>query len=184
MKHLHTFVAVLLNVLFCATLLWFFTQNSYLRPYAGSATIEIIAALLLLVSIYANFFLLYPTLYRKNKFLYWIMVVAFSFIAACLDLAIAYPHIAQYNAFLIENVGATHFVSKHVLFISGRNLAFNFFPFMFRVSRQLQEALSAEVAIVYDNVHMLDVVDGDHHLLLIPKSEIYYCKQDGNYTRI
>lgn len=184
MKRSHTAVFILLNVLFCAALFWFFSQNSYLRPYAGSAIKEILAALPLLAIIYTNFFILYPKLYRKSKILYWITVMAFSFLAACLDLAIAYPNIAQYNGFLIENAGATHFVFKHVLFISGRNLAFNFIPFMFQVSRQLREALSAEVAIVYRDVKMLDVVDSDHNLLLIPKSDIYYCIQNGNFTRI
>ncbi|MBR4135463.1 MAG: MarR family transcriptional regulator [Bacteroidales bacterium] len=184
MKHMHTAVAVLLNVLFCAALLWFFTTNSYLRPYAGSATKEILAALPLLASLYANYFLLYPTLYRKSRIPYWITVVAFCFVAACLDLAIAYPNIAQRNAFLIENVGVPRFVSKHVLFLLGRNLAFNFFPFMIQERRQSQEALSAEAAIVYRDVRLLDVVDAEHNLFLIPKSDIYYCVQDGNFTRI
>ena len=48
MKHLDKIVAVLLNLLFCGALLWFFTRNSILRPYAGSSFKETIAGVLVL----------------------------------------------------------------------------------------------------------------------------------------
>ena len=67
MKHLDKIVAVLLNLLFCGALLWFFTRNSILRPYAGSSFKETIAGVLLLGSLYLNYFLLYPKLYQKHS---------------------------------------------------------------------------------------------------------------------
>ena len=57
MKHLNIFLAVLLNVLFCAIVLYFFANYSQLRPYAGSAVKEVLAGLLLLATLYANYFL-------------------------------------------------------------------------------------------------------------------------------
>ena len=50
MKDLKEIVIVLLNALFCVALLWFFTQNAFLRPYAGSAFKEVVAGLLMLGS--------------------------------------------------------------------------------------------------------------------------------------
>ena len=58
MKHRRTIVIVLLNVLFCAVLLYFFVNNSYLRPWAGSVTNEVLAGLLLLATVYANYYLI------------------------------------------------------------------------------------------------------------------------------
>ena len=57
---------------------------------------------------------------------------------------------------------------------------------MFGERKQLQEALDAEVRIVYQEVRKLDVVDHNNKnkLILIPIDDIYYCLQDGNYTRI
>jgi hypothetical protein len=53
-KNLKTIVIISLNVLFCILVIWFFTQNSILRPYAGSFLKEAISAMLLLGSLYAN----------------------------------------------------------------------------------------------------------------------------------
>ena len=67
-KHLKTIVIISLNVLFCTLVIWFFTQYSILRPYAGSFLKEAISAMLLLGSLYANYFLLYPKIYQKNSY--------------------------------------------------------------------------------------------------------------------
>ena len=64
-KQTRTIIIVLLNVLFCAYMLWFSARNTYLRPYAGSTTRELLAGLILLVTLYTNYFLLYP----KHPFL-------------------------------------------------------------------------------------------------------------------
>ena len=65
-KQTRTIIIVLLNVLFCAYMLWFFARNTYLRPYAGSTTRELLAGLILLITLYANYFLLYPKLHKKH----------------------------------------------------------------------------------------------------------------------
>ena len=185
MRHLHIAVSIALNVLFCLALLWFFTHYSYLRPYAGSTMKEVIAALLLLFSLYINYYLLYPKLHKNHPVLYWLLVIVVSFLTACADLAVAYHGIMQCNAFIIKELGEFRYFSIHLLFIIGRNFAFNFFPFLFRERRLLQEALNTEVRIVYRDARMVDVADNKHHdMRLISKDDIYYCKQDTNYTRI
>ena len=185
MKHMRTTVIVLLNILFCIILLWLFTRNAFLRPYAGSPAKEIIAASLLLLTLYANYFLLYPLLYKNHPVLYWLSVITASLIAAGVDMAIAYPNIAKCSAFIIAEIGLFRFFSRHVLFIFGRNLAFNFFPFMIRERKEMQEALATETKIVYQNVQMIDAMERDkpHRMHLLPIKDIYYCMQDANYTR-
>lgn len=184
MKDLNKIVKVLLNILFCVALLYFFTQNAFLRPYAGSSSKEIIAGLLLLGSMYANYFLLYPNFYEQNSHIfYWFLLATLVFITAFLDLAIAYPYISKFNASTIEAVGFLNYFAKRFLFIAGRNLAFNFFPFMFRERKQLQQALESEVRVVYKDTQLIDIID-NKDVRLIPKDSIYYCLQDGNYTWI
>ena len=36
MKRRNTIATILLNILPCTALLWFFSRNAYLRPYLGS----------------------------------------------------------------------------------------------------------------------------------------------------
>ncbi|MCR5549760.1 MAG: LytTR family transcriptional regulator DNA-binding domain-containing protein [Bacteroidales bacterium] len=185
MKHLHTFVIISLNILFCAALLWFFTRNAFLRPYAGSAIKEVFAGILLLGSLYINYFLLYPKLYKQHAFwAYWFLVFGISLIAGVLDMVIAYPHISNSNAMFIETIGFTKYFAPRVLFIVGRNLAFNFFPFMLQERRQLQKTLENEVKVVYQQARLLDVCDKDNNCRHIPADNVLYCKKEGNYTYV
>lgn len=185
MKDLNKIAKVVLNALFCVALLWFFTQNTFLRPYSGSSLKEIIAGLLLLGTMYVNYFLLYPKLYEKHvQIFYWFAVVLISFFVAVLDLVIAYSYIKICLSPVIESVGFWGIFGKLLLLQFGRNIAFNFFPFMFRERKHLQQALESEVRVVYKDTRLIDIIDDKKNVCLIPKDSIYYCLQDGNYTWI
>ena len=184
MKHLKTIVSILLNIVFCAVLLWFFTRNAFLRPYAGSPLKEIIAGLLLLGSLYANYFLFYPKLYQYSNSVYWLLLVFTALMTAFLDFAIAYPNISLCCAETIQHSGFFSFFSKRFLFVVGRNLAFNFFPFLFRERQHFKKSLEKEVKVVYQTVRMLDVTDKDNNIQLVNIDDIFYCHQQRNFTDI
>lgn len=185
MKNRKKFVIILLNVLFCAITLWFFSRNAFLRPYAGSAFKECLACFLLLGSLYINYFLLYPKLYHKYPYIiYWLVLVLMAIVTSTLDMAIAYPFIKECNAKIIELTGAFYFIGSALIFLFGRNLAFNFFPFLLRERQHYQQALEKEVSIVYRDVRMLDVVDEHNDIQLVPIEDIFYCHQQGNFTEI
>jgi len=186
MKNTNKIVTVVLNVLFCAALLWLFSRNCFLRPYAGSMWKELFAGVMQLATLYINYFLLYPLLVEKrhSHTLYWLAVGVMVLVFTVLELAIARPYIMECSRFIIEQIGFYSFFSKLLFAVGGRYLFFNFFPYLFRERKQLQEALDAEVKIVYQEVRKLDVVDHNNQLILIPIDDIYYCRQDGNYTRI
>lgn len=184
-KYLKTVALVLLNVLFCATVIWLFTQNSVLRPYAGSFLKEALSALLLLGSLYANYFLLYPKIYKKYSYIiYWAAVVFFAIVVGIADLAIAYPFIVSLNPQLIQHIGYYNFFSTILYFTIGRNLALNFFPYLFRERQHLRHSLEKEREIVYERVRMLDVTDKDSNVQLVSIDDIFYCEQQRNFTTI
>ena len=184
-KYLKTIVIILLNVLCCAITIWFFTHYSVLRPYAGSFFKEFLCALFMIGPLYVNYFLLFPRIYQnKSHLLYWIAVVLFAIISGIVDMAIAYPYIASCNANLIQIVGFFTFVSTHLFFIIGRNLALNFFPYLFRERQHLRHSLEKEREIVYERVRMLDVTDKDSNIHLVSIDEIFYCLQQRNFTTI
>ena len=185
MKHSRTIVSILLNIVFCAVLLWFFTRNAFLRPYAGSPLKEVLAGLLLLGSLYANYFLFYPILYQKcARVLYWLALVFTALITSILELAIAYKSIVFCNGFLIQEVGFIYYFSMHLALIAGRNLLFNFFPFLLRERQHFKKSLEKEVKVVYQTVRMLDVTDKNNNIQLVNIDDIFYCHQQRNFTEI
>ena len=185
MKHLNTIVIILLNILFCFGLLWFFTRNAFLRPYAGTTLKEAVAGLLLLGSLYANYFLLYPKLHQKHSHnFYWLSVFFIALATGTIELAIAYQNISLCNAEIIQEFGFFSFFSKRLLFIVGRNFAFNLFPFLLGERQHFQQSWEKEVRIVYQNVRKLDVTDRDNNIQLVPIEEIFYCQQQRNFTNL
>ena len=160
-------------------------RNSLLRPYAGSFVKESFSALLLIGSLYLNYFLLYPRIYQKYSYhIYWLAVVLMSIVVGIVDLAIAYPFIMLRNAQVIEFVGYYSFFLKALFFIIGRNLALNIFPYLFRERWHFRQSLEKERVIVYERVLMLDVTDKNSDIQLISIDEIFYCQQQRNFTVI
>lgn len=185
MKHLNTVIYVILNVISCILTLWLFTQNSILRPYAGSYFKELLAGLLLIGSLYVNYFLLYPKLYQKRPhYIYWLTLLLIAIITGIMDMAIAYHNIVSCNEQVIQMVGSFNFFSRILFFVIGRNMALNFFPFLLRDRKHFQQSLEKEVRVVYQDVRKIDVEDSDNNILLVPIDDIFYCLQDGNYAYV
>ena len=184
-KHLKTIVIISLNVLLCGIIIWFFTQNSILRPYAGSFLKEAISAMLLLGSLYANYFLLYPKIYQKHsEIIYWIAVVFISIAVAVADMAIAYPYIISVNGKVVEEIGFYKLFGWHLIYISSRDLSLNIFPFLLRDRLHFRQSLEKEVQVVYRDVRKVDVVDKDSNIHLVDIKDIFYCRQLRNYTSV
>jgi len=184
MKHKNSIVTISLNILFCTALLWFFSRNAFLRPYLGSTAKEFLSGLLLLVTLYANYFVFYPKLRRGHTLVYWLSVVATSLMAGCVELALGYQFISKCQAVIIAKVGSLHFFSKHLFLLFGRDLAFNLFPYLLRERKQLQQSLETEVRVVYQYARVIDVCDGDNNCQHIPIDDIFYCKKNGNETDV
>ena len=164
---------------------WFLIRNSFLRPFSGSFYKESFSALLLIGSLYFNYFLLYPRIYQKYSYhIYWLAVALMSLVVGFVDLAIAYPYIMAHNASVIEFVGYYKFFSKALLFISARNLAMNFFPYLFSDRKHYRQSLEKEREIVYERVRMLDVTDKKSDIQFVSIDEIFYCQQQRNFTMV
>lgn len=184
MKQQKTIVTILLNILFCAALLWFFSRNAFLRPFLGSTGREALSGVMLLATLYANYYILYPKLYRGHMSLYWLLVVIACFVTGGVELAIGYPFIVKCNALAIQEYGSFYFFSKRLLFVFSRNLAFNLFAYVLRERKRLQQSLETESKVVYQFARMLDVCDDKNNCQHIPVDNILYCKKNGNETEI
>lgn len=184
MKQQKTIVTILLNILFCAALLWFFPRNAFLRPRLDSQAKEYISGLLLLATLYANYYLFYPKLYRGHTSLYWSSVVIACLVAGSIELALGHTIIAYCCAHVIQKVGPFYFFSEVLSLIVFRNLAFNLFAYVLRERKQLQQSLETESKVVYQLAGMLDVCDDKNNCQHIPIDKVLYCKKNGNETEI
>lgn len=184
MKHPNKLVYILLNIVFCAVTLWFFTRNAFLRPFSGSFIKEFISGLVLLGSLYLNYFLLYPKIYQKHQYAYWIALVLIAFTTGLVDFGLAKKNTMFCAASAIQITGTFNFFLKVYFLIIVRNLSFNIFPFLLRERQYFQKSLEKEMKVVYQTVQMLDVTDKDSNIKLIPIDEIFYCHQQGNFTEV
>ncbi len=184
MKHKNAVVSILLNVLFCAALLWFFSRNAFLRPYLGSTAKEFLSGLLLLAVLYSNYYVFYPKLRQRYIVLYWVAVAATSLAAGCAELAMGCSFIAKSNAQWISEEGLFHFFFPHLFLVFCRNLAFNTAPYVIREMKQLQHSLEIETRTVYQYARLIDVCDKYNNCRHISVDDIFYCKKKGNYTYV
>ena len=184
MKRQNTLATILLNILFCAALLWFFSRNAYLRPYLGSTAKEFFSGLLLLATLYVNYYVFYPKLYRGHTLLYWFSIVTACLVAGCIELLVGYRFISQSQAFLINEIGTFNYFTRRLFMIFSRNIAFNLFPYVLRERKQLLQSLETEVRVVYQQARMIDVCDKGNNCQHIPIDDIFYCMKNGNETEI
>ena len=184
MKCLKKIAIIVLNVLVCAIFLYYFSQNCWLRPSSGSFFKELFSGVLLLASLYINYYLFYPKIHPKKSEIYWLVVVVTTMTIAVVDFAMAYSFIITRNAQLVEFFGPFKFFSRILFFAFGRNLAFNFFPYLFRERQQLRQSLEKEVQVVYRDVRKIDVIDKDSNVQLVSIDDIFYCEQQRNFTTI
>ena len=146
-KQQRTIIFVLLNILFCACLLWYFSRNAIIRTYAGSPIREVLTGVVLLATMYANYFLIYPKLHQKHPVVYWVVMVLVVIASGVIELAIAYPGIMRCNGMLIEEMGFLTIFGNFLEMVAARNLAFNFLPFMIRQRQELQKASGKDVEV-------------------------------------
>ena len=184
MKYSKKIVIILLNVLFCAVVLWIFARNFILHPFSGGLVKESISGILLLGSLYFNYFVLYPKLYPRYPQVYWATVLLSAIVLGVVETALAYRFIVSRHVNAIKLVGYFEFFATHQLEVIGRNLALNFFPFLFRDRKHYQQSLEKETQIVYERVRMLDVTDKDSNIQLLAMNDIFYCEQQRNFTTI
>lgn len=85
---------------------------------------------------------------------------------------------------MIQIIGPFGFFSGILICTTGHNLAFNFFPYLFRERQHFRQSLEKEREIVYERVRMLDVTDKNSDIQLISIDEIFYCQQQRNFTVI
>ncbi len=179
-------IKAVLFTLFAVLVLCAFNYYSLLRPAAyGALYKESITAIFVVSICFLNYFVLFPILYKKRKFLLYAVSTFFSvLIAAIAEEVLVYPQVSE----IISQIGDLTLHEYTIFLIVTlfiRNLCFLGLFFLvslledfFRENMEIKESLK--------RINNLIIVRSDNtnknEMVTIPLSDIVYCQQDENYT--
>lgn len=180
-------IKAVLFTLFAVLVLCAFNYYSLLRPAAyGALYKESITAIFVVSICFLNYFVLFPILYKKRKFLLYAVSTFFSvLIAAIAEEVLVYPQVSE----IISQIGDLTLHEYTIFLIVTlfiRNLCFLGLFFLvslledfFRENMEIKESLK--------RINNLIIVRSDNNtnkneMVTIPLSDIVYCQQDENYT--
>lgn len=172
------------QVVFFALFFWYFLQYNFLRPCVD-IWIEIIIALLLIATMTANFWLLYPLVFKKRSFLAYMFLSLFeSVIINIIECLLTYPTFQSVYKEVFQAMGKT----TMVLLPTYSNTLLRDF------------ALLIFAGLVADNIRLSKKqVENDQELLrsknqliarngnkscVIDMKTIFLCRQEKNYATL
>ncbi|MBP5663990.1 MAG: LytTR family transcriptional regulator DNA-binding domain-containing protein [Bacteroidales bacterium] len=179
-------VRTVLNVLFIIGLLYFFRNNSILRPIAkGAYYKEYLSALFLLSMIYANYLFFIPKLFQKRHyFLYFILAIGGILISSSVEILLVSSNIKScFPASFDDTQMKLYYINVFQL-INLRNTGFLLFFFVLRIFEHEREILKKERIALAKNKGIICVPNGNENIKTISISDISYILHEKNYTYI
>lgn len=179
-------VRTVLNVLFIIGLLYFFRNNSILRPIAkGAYYKEYLSALFLLSMIYFNYLILTPKFFQKRRYiLFFILALAGILISSSAEMILVFPNIKNcFPSSLDDPQTKLYFLDVFQL-INLRNTGFILFFFVLRIFEHERETLEKERIALAKNKGFICVPNGRDNMKTISILDISYILHEKNYTYI
>lgn len=175
---------IFIHLFFCAGVLLLFRFNSWFRPIAlGAFYKEYLAGTFVLSVFYLNIFVLYPQLYLKRRFTYYIITSFLLLIAA----AVAEEMLVYRQVFEIVqnlNINFHRYFTQQTFMLFIRNTCFYFFSFFVCTIYSLNKEKEDLYQYLYHHNHLI-VAKGHHNAIVtIPIRDITYCQQSENYAKI
>jgi hypothetical protein len=156
-----------------------------LRPVAyGAFYKEWLSGGIVLVLCFWNYFIMYPRLYKKRRFLAYVLATVFSvMVAASAEVMLVY---SQINDFLnmIGDTSPQEYFAVIVISLFLRDLCFVFFFFLIKLLESAYDE-NRDVNIFLQNTNNLllaRTVDKEKLLVTVRLEDITYCQQDENYA--
>ena len=179
-------VRTVLNVFFIIGLLYFFRNNSILRPIAkGAYYKEYLSALFLLSMIYFNYLILTPKFFQKRRyFLFFILALAGVLISSGAEMRLVFPNIKNCFPNSLDDPQTKLYFLDVFQLIGLRNTGFFLFFFVLRIFEHERETLEKERIALAKNKGFICVPNGKDNMKTISISNISYILHERNYTYI
>ena len=170
----------------CALFLYFFVNNSLLRPSPGNALVkELAIGMLLLVMCYLNAFVLHPLFFQQNKTLKYMVISVISILVALfVEFSWLYSDIMDCLLRTMTLGEAHSYLWDCALFVALRDIGLLSFTFLICElnSYRLQKKMTENLLMKSDN--KIEVKDLSGNNVLLNYRQIRYCEQDRNVTKI
>ncbi len=141
-KNTNLLIEILTHLLFWACIIYMFITSSFLRPIS-SITSELLSVTFIMIACYTNYFVIYPYVFKKNKWIYFIVSFLSVVLITVLEMLIVTPDIK--NCFhSIKPEVQKIIIRDAYLLIFCRDLAFMSFFVLFRFYKAANHALHLE----------------------------------------
>ena len=179
-----TFPLFIVHLLFCLIVVFFFRNNSFLRPTASGALYkEYITGLIALTVCYLNYFVFYPKLYMERRYIRYIFVTIVCLITASMvEEILVYKQILEIVRDL--NIDLRLYFVDQTIMILLRDSCFFLFSFMVCTIRTLYGDKHDIYQFLRDKNHLVVAKTLKNETATLQISEISYCQQIENYTYI
>lgn len=164
----------------------FFWNNSFLRPLADGAVYkELLSALIVLLMLYINYFIIIPRFFLKKKYgLFFLYSLLSIVLATVMEIILVAPNIRTcYPPSLTENE-IQKLIMKSTLMVGFRNAAFFMLFFVVKILKNEIQLLEKERNALMKLRGELCISNGKEGMSIINISEIFFISHERNYTYI
>lgn len=175
-------------VCFSVVVLAIFRFYSMLRPTTyGALYKELYAGGIVLLICYLNYFILFPHLFGRRKYLFYVLATIFSVIvAATLEVMLVYPQIMDFFNRINSNVSIREYIIVLTISLFLRNICFVFFSFLINLLESAYKENKDVVVLLQDTNELMlaRTDDKKRNLVTVRLPDIAYCRQNENYAYI
>ena len=182
-KHLQL-TGLVFEILFWVVTLYFFLNNSFLRPMQSCAVECAIVGMIALVT-YTEKYLLTPYILLKNKPLLYVLTLLVSVAAAtAVEYSIVKPGIVSHSAASLPKDILNDYLSGVLTNIFLRDSAFVCFFVLLHTRSILINTLKGERKMLSEKENKIVIMLSHNRLTTIDTDKIRYAQCDGNTTTI
>ena len=181
-----TLLGIISQLVFCILFLFLFVNNSMIRPTAhGILYKEYFIGSLLLLLVYINALLLYPTFYRHNRIARYVLLSLLSIaVALVVEFGWIYKDVVGELRQVMPERDALSYFWSCLFFVFLRDAGLIAVTFLLCDITWLRHRENRLDKILAEKTGSITVEDAGGNTVLLRTNSILYCEQEENYTKI
>lgn len=174
------------HLLFCAAVILVFGNSCRLRPAAFPCLYkEYLSGVIVLAAYYAVLFLCFSVCFRRNSpTLFAVLTFLTVLLASAGEMVLVYPQISHMLFLQLGPDTARRYILNSCLFVLARDSGFAMFAFMSGLIQYQSWRLWQKDRTLFTHHRQVEVDKDVNRSDLVDVSDICYCEQNSNYTRI
>lgn len=187
----HIIIKSIVVVCFSVVVLAIFRFYSMLRPATyGALYKEFFAGGIVLLICYLNYFIFFPHLFVRRKYLFYVLATIFSVIvAAAIEVMLVYPQIMDFFNRTNSNVSIREYIIVMAISLFLRDICFVLLSFLINLLESAYKENKDVVVLLQDTNELLlarkdNEATKEKELVTVRLADIAFCRQNENYAYI